>query len=346
MIEAIDKKIKNIKTDENDRLRQMVKDLLNKGKTQFDQQDFRRAIETFNKILEQVPDHPEAQNYLKAAREAILVKEESQLTPLHRHYGYYITFKNRGEKFFNQAEKLSQNGKNITPEAKSTYMKSLEQWRTILLWFPNNEEAHEYIRKIYRRIDPAAYTGFLIKYVELIRLYLRPPNPQLERAHHLLLMIQKEDRDFFNRNGLAALLEQAKPQRLQTNLNDAQKNQIRGIMQEANIAFASKNDNRTIALMRQAININPFSNDPLMNSVKLLLTQAINRKQFGASADNAAAGPPPQNFREATRFYYQAMAAYQAKNYARTIQLCKQALKILPNYTQAQQLLRIAEQRL
>lgn len=346
MLENIDKRIKSIKAQENDRLRELVKELLNRGKTLFDQQNFQRAIETFNKILEQIPDHPEAQNYLKAAREAILVKEETQLTPQHRHYLYYITFKKRGEEFFNRAEELSRNGKNITTEAKNQYNKSLEQWRTILLWFPNNEEAHEYIRKIYRRVDPPAYRGFLQKYVDLIRLYLRPPNPQLERAYHLLLIIQKEDKNFFDSTGLAALLEQAKPQRLQTALSEPQKNQIRGILQEANIAFASKNDDRTIALTGQAININPFSNDPLMNSVKLLLTQAINRKKFGAGGEAPAAGPAPENFRQATRYYYQAMAAYQQKNYARTIQLCKQALKYLPGHTQAQQLLRIAEQRL
>ncbi len=343
MIARCNQKAKDIKKLENDRLRKLVTKLIKDGKTYFDQQKFKQAIITFNKVLEIVPENEEASRYLKSAREALLVRSESKLTPEHRHYVYYISFEKRGKKFYYQAEDIYKEEKKVTKKADDLYQKSLQQWRLILVWFPNNETAFEYIKRIYKRIDPKGYITFLNDYVNKIRQYLKPPNVQKERAYALLQKIRKDDTAFFRRKGLQRLLEKAKPQRLVKTLTPKQRNRIIGFYQQATAEFANKNDNKAIALTNQAIRINPFAKSAIMNKVRILQRQAINRKRFGTGGGTQATPKPTVTYKQATRFYYMALAAYQKKNYKKAVALCNSALRVLPNYNQARQLKSIAE---
>ncbi len=340
MIKRCNRKIKNIKKLENKRLRELVERLIKQGKKSFDQQKFQRAIVTFNKVLEILPDNEEAQRYLKSAREALLVKSESKVTPEHRRYNEYLAFSTRGTELYNNAEIIFKKQRKLTKESEDLYTKSLSQWRTILTWFPNNELAFEFIKRIYKRIDPKGYIEFLNDYVVKIRAYLRPPNMQKERAYALLLKIRKEDRAYFYRARLNILLERAKPQRLVRRLTPAQKTNVRQLYQIALAEFSKKNDNKVIGITNQAIKINPFATDIEMNNVKRLQRQAINRKRFGQGG--GISQPGGDTYKKYVRLYYMAMAAYNKKQYRRGLQIINAALRIMrrPNGIQLRDVLK------
>jgi hypothetical protein len=344
MIKKVDDRIKAIRNEENTQKSELVKKLIKKGTAEFDRQDFKNSINTLSKVLKIIPDEPTAINLIKNAREALLVKEETNITPEHRHYLYYIAFEKEGKRLFNKAEKISANGRRITQAAKSYYLQSLTQWRTIQLWFPNNENSRYYIRQIYKKIDPKEYIKFLKQDVELIKTYLKPPRPNKERAYHLLTLIRKEDPAFFARNRLGYLLEKARPKRLNQGLTSEQQILVREKLQSANLEFSRKNDDKTIAILKDAININPFAKHPLMDSVRILLSSAYNRKRFGEVSSSLV--PASGALIKATRYYNQALIEYQKQNYVKALGILNSGLRIYPMHTPSVQLKRILELRL
>ncbi|MFC1503957.1 tetratricopeptide repeat protein, partial [Spirochaetota bacterium] len=136
---------KNIEEIKREQELVYIQEMLEKGIVSYTLKEYEEAISYLQECLRLSPNNKYAQEYLKLAGAAYRLKREEEIDATSPYYPLINNYKIDGLAYFNAKK----------------YDESVEIWKKILLLFPKNKLALQYIFKSYKYANPSFYKDIL-----------------------------------------------------------------------------------------------------------------------------------------------------------------------------------------
>ena len=141
--------ISNIKFSigqDNSSQQEQIEDYLSQGKKLYRQDDYTKAVETWQKILAIDPDHNQAQRYIKRAENKLAETKPPEPVVDPKDSGPQTATQDQQE----QIEKLLSDGKSLYRQDK--YQEAIAAWQKVTSIDPDNNQAKRYIQRAEGRL--------------------------------------------------------------------------------------------------------------------------------------------------------------------------------------------------